>query len=87
MTDVQPTISSLTTWADEIRTRELARVESKLADLSHEDRRLVERITTRIVREFLRRPIEQLEDLAVTPSGPEYAGLVAYLFDVGEAAR
>ncbi len=79
--DVQPTISSLTTWADEIRRSELARVESKLTDLSQEDRRLVEKLTARIVREFLREPIAQLRDIAVAPSGVEYAGLFEYLFD------
>jgi glutamyl-tRNA reductase len=79
VTDVQPAISSLTSWADGIRAGELARVESKLAGLSQEDRRLVERLTARIVREFLRVPVEQMR------SGVDYTGVVEYLFGVGEA--
>jgi glutamyl-tRNA reductase len=85
--DAQPTISSLTTWADEIRRGELARVENKLANLSQEDRCLVEKLTARIVREFLREPIAQLRDIAVARSDVDYAGLFEYLFDIGEAVQ
>lgn len=78
------TIASLTDWADEIRTSELLRVEGKLAALSPADRDLVERLTARIVRDFLEAPIAHMRRASTASSGVEYASVVEYLFGVGE---
>jgi glutamyl-tRNA reductase len=79
--DVVPAIASLRARAEEIRARELARVDTRLAGLSEHDRKAVESLTSQIVNKLLHLPtIRMKEAAAAGADGGAYADVVRDLF-------
>lgn len=78
---IVPAIASLRARAEEIRSAELAKVESRLSD---DDRRAVDVLTSQIVNKLLHLPTVRLKEAAVTAEGVVYADVVRHLFGLGE---
>jgi glutamyl-tRNA reductase len=85
--DVVPAIASLHALAEEIRTAELAKLESRLGHLSEAERRAVESVTAQILGKLLHLPTVRMKEAAVTADGVIYAEAVRYLFGLGEEER
>jgi len=81
---VVPAIASLRALAEEIRSSELARVESRLGRLAESDRAVVDTVTAQIVNKLLHLPTIRMKEAAVTPDGLVYADVVRHLFGLGE---
>lgn len=77
---VVPAITSLRARAEEIRSRELARVDARLARLSERERQAVESVTTQIVNKLLHLPTVRLKQAAAGANGGEYAEALRHLF-------
>jgi glutamyl-tRNA reductase len=79
---VVPAITSLRARAEEIRSRELARVDARLAKLSERERQAVELVTTQIVNKLLHLPTVRLKEAAAGANGDggEYAEVLRHLF-------
>jgi glutamyl-tRNA reductase len=84
---VVPAIASLRARAEEIRARELARVESRLGRLSEEDRRAVESLTAAIVNKLLHTPTVRMKEAAAAADGGTYVEAVRHLFGLGDDER
>jgi glutamyl-tRNA reductase len=56
-----PTISALTSWADEVRDRETTRTLSRLGHLSARDQQEVAAMAQAIARKLLHGPIDRLK--------------------------
>jgi glutamyl-tRNA reductase len=82
--DVVPAITSLRARAEQIRTAELAKVESRLSD---DDRRAVEALTAQIVNKLLHLPTVRMKEAAVTAEGVVYADVVRHLFGLTEEEK
>jgi glutamyl-tRNA reductase len=78
--DVVPAITSLRARAEEIRRRELAKVEPRLGDLSDAERRAVESVTAQIVNKLLHLPTVRMKQAAAAADGVVYADAVRHLF-------
>jgi glutamyl-tRNA reductase len=76
---VVPAITSLRERAESIRSRELAKAESRLEGLSESERRTVESLTTQIVNKLLHMPIVRLKQAAAT-EGTGYVEMARDLF-------
>lgn len=76
----QPLMASLSERAEQIRLRELQRVSSKLSDLSDDERKILDRLTRRIVRKLLRMPMMKLNASAGTDDEIFYAQALKALF-------
>ncbi len=81
---VVPAIASLRALAEEIRSSELARVESRLGRLPESDRAVVDTVTAQIVNKLLHLPTIRMKEAAITPDGLVYADVVRHLFGLGE---
>ena len=81
---VVPAIASLRALAEEIRSSELARVESRLRRLPESEREVVDTVTAQIVNKLLHLPTIRMKEAAVTPDGLVYADVVRHLFGLGE---
>lgn len=77
---VVPAIASLRARAEEIRVRELARLERRLAELSPEERRAVDAVTVQIVNKLLHEPTVRLKEAAAGADGASYADAIRHLF-------
>ena len=77
---VVPAIASLRARAEEIRLGELERAGRRLADLSPEERRVVEAVTVQIVNKLLHDPTVRLKEAAAGADGAAYADAVRHLF-------
>ncbi|MEX2267241.1 MAG: glutamyl-tRNA reductase [Acidimicrobiia bacterium] len=78
--ELAPLVERFRGRAEDVRTDELARYESKLADLSPEQRALVEQITQGVVNKLLHEPTVRLKDAAGSARGELYADALAALF-------
>jgi glutamyl-tRNA reductase len=78
---VVPAIASLRERAENIRSGELAKAESRLEGLSESERRTVESLTTQIVNKLLHVPIVRLKQAAAT-EGTGYVEVARDLFDL-----
>jgi len=58
---VVPTISALSSWADEVRDVETARTLARLGHLSERDRQEVAALAQAVARKLLHKPIERLK--------------------------
>jgi glutamyl-tRNA reductase len=85
--DVVPAIASLRARAEEIRTAELAKAESRLGRLNEAERRAVEAITAQIVNKLLHLPTVRMKQAAAAADGVVYADAVRHLFGLGEEER
>jgi glutamyl-tRNA reductase len=78
-----PLVASMRRAADAVRAAELERFSSRLADLSNDDRDVVEALTKAIVSKLLHEPSVRLKTGAGTPQGDRNAAAVRDLFDLG----
>ena len=81
---VVPAIASLRALAEEIRSSELARVESRLGRLPESDRAAIDTVTAQIVNKLLHLPTIRMKEAAITADGLVYADVVRHLFGLGE---
>jgi len=85
--DVVPAIASLRARAEEIRSRELARLQPRLAGLSENDRKAVESLTSQIVSKLLHLPTVRMKEAAAAGAdGGVYADVVRDLFGLEDDA-
>jgi glutamyl-tRNA reductase len=84
---VVPAIASLRARAEEIRTSELAKAESRLGRLAEGERRIIEAMTSQIVNKLLHLPTVRLKEAAAAADGVVYAQVVRHLFGLGEEDR
>jgi glutamyl-tRNA reductase len=80
--EVAPLIAELRSDAEAIRTAELARYASKLADLEPAERAAVEALTKGIVNKLLHQPTVRLKDAAGRARGDRLAESLRDLFDL-----
>jgi glutamyl-tRNA reductase len=81
--DVVPAIASLRARAEEIRAAELA----KLGDLTDEQRRTIESVTSQILNKLLHLPTVRMKEAALAAEGATYAEAVRHLFDLEDDKR
>ena len=82
----QPLMANLSDRAEKIREREIRRVSGKLLDLTDDERRVIDRLTRRIVRKLLRMPMMKLNASAGTVDENFYAQALKALFTDEEAS-
>ena len=75
-----PTISGLVAKAERIRDAELDRMRVRLEDLTPDQRRAVDQVTSRIVAKLLHTPIDKARQLASSKEGHVYLGAMRDLF-------
>jgi len=75
--DVVPAIASLRARAEEIRSAELAKVDSRVSDA---ERRTLESVTAQILNKLLHLPTVRMKEAAVSADGAAYADAVRHLF-------
>lgn len=80
--EVAPLIGSLHRWADDIRAGELERYDTRLGDLSAEQRGAIEAMTRAMLAKVLHRPSVQLKRAAGTRRGDRLAESARELFDL-----
>ena len=83
--EVVPAIAGLRALAEQIRTEELARIESRWEALTPRDRALVDRLTRSIVNKLLHEPTVRMREIAADADGLDVAAAVAALFDLPTA--
>jgi glutamyl-tRNA reductase len=83
--EVVPAIASLRARAEEIRARELTRLEPRFTGLSDHERKAVESLTTQIVNKLLHLPTVRMKEAAATADGGAYADVVRDLFGLDDA--
>ena len=81
---VVPAIASLRARAEEIRSGELAKAESRLGRLPESERKLVDSVTSQIVAKILHLPTVRMKEAAAGADGVVYADVVRHLFGLGE---
>ncbi len=77
-----PLVAELREAAESIRTAELARFSSRLADLSPEQQEVVDSVTKGIIAKLLHSPSVHLREAAGTPQGERLAAAVRDLFSL-----
>ena len=82
--DVVPAIASLRARAEEIRSAELAKVDSRM---SADDRRTLESVTSQILNKLLHLPTIRMKEAAVSSDGAVYADAVRHLFGLEEEKK
>jgi glutamyl-tRNA reductase len=80
--ELAPLIVALRQRADGVRTAEIDRYRSRLADLNDRQREAVEGLTKGILAKLLHEPTVRLKDAAGSPSGDRLAEAVRTLFDL-----
>lgn len=76
----QPLMANLSERAEKIRQREIRRVAGKLPDLTENEKKILDRLTRRIVRKLLRLPMMNLNASAGTDAENFYAQAMQALF-------
>ena len=76
----QPIMANLSEHAEKIREREIRRVAGKLSALNNDERKIIDRMTRRIVRKLLRLPMMNLNASVGTDSEAFYAQAMLALF-------
>lgn len=79
--EVAPLIGGMHGWAEGIRSAELDRYASRLAQMADADRATVEALSRSIVAKMLHPPTVTLKDAAGTPRGDRLAEAARELFD------
>jgi glutamyl-tRNA reductase len=82
--DVVPAIASLRARAEEIRSAELAKVDSRM---SADERRTLESVTSQILNKLLHLPTIRMKEAAVSSDGAAYADAVRHLFGLEEEQK
>ena len=83
---VAPTVVALRTKADEVVDLELARLTSRLPELSDHERAEVEQAVRRVVKTLLHTPTVRVKELTEAPVGLSYADALRELFGLDRAA-
>ena len=78
--DVVPAISALRSYAEEIRSAELA----KLSSLPEEERRRLDAVTTQLLNKLLHEPTVRMKQAAAEGDGEVYAEAIRRLFGLQE---
>ena len=86
MADVTPTVTALRQRAADLVEAELLRLESRLPDLDHEQRREVARTVRRVVDKLLHAPTVRVKQLAGAPGADTYAEALRELFELDPQA-
>lgn len=79
-----PVVSALRTWADDVRTGELAHYEARLSDLEPREREAVEALTKALVNKLLHRPTVALKDSAGTTTGERLTEAVRQIYELDD---
>jgi glutamyl-tRNA reductase len=85
--EVAPLVARLRDRGEELRERELARFEGKLAGLDPAQRDAVEALTRGIVNKLLHEPTVRVKDTAGTDRGERNADALVELFDLDDLAE
>lgn len=85
--EVAPLVARLRDRGEELRERELARYEGKLAGLDPAQREAVEALTRGIVNKLLHEPTVRMKDTAGTDRGERNADALVELFDLDDLAE
>lgn len=85
--DAVPALTRLREQAEQLRHSELERALRRLADLSPEQRGVVDALTRSIVNKLLHPPTRRLRDAAAQGDGQRYAALVSELFNLEHSER
>lgn len=83
----QPLMANLSERAEKIREREIRRVSGKLSDLTDEERKILDKMTRRIVHKLLRLPMMNLNASAGTVDENFYTQAMQALFSDEEAVN
>jgi glutamyl-tRNA reductase len=78
--EVVPTISQLRTHAESIRYAEVELALNRLDGLSENERKIVEKLSTRLINKLLHQPITCLKDEAASGNGVVYTQATRHLF-------
>jgi glutamyl-tRNA reductase len=77
-----PVVRALHQWADDVRTAELARFDSRLDGLDARQREAVELLARGLVNKLLHRPTVTLKEHAGTVTGDRLADAMRQLYDL-----
>ncbi|MET0884177.1 MAG: glutamyl-tRNA reductase, partial [Acidimicrobiales bacterium] len=80
--EVAPLIGALRQKADDVRVAELARQQSRLADLTPAQQEAVEAVTRAALAKVLHQPTVTLKAAAGTPKGERLAEALRELYDL-----
>lgn len=80
--DAVPALTMLREHAEALRNSELERAMRRLADISPEERTVIESLTRSIVNKLLHTPTRRLRDAAAQGDGQRYAAMVTELFNL-----
>ena len=83
---ITPTVVALRTMATDVVAAEVARVESRLGDLSPEDLAAVRQALHRVAEKLIHTPTVRVQQLIDGPDGLTYADALADLFALDQAA-
>lgn len=80
--DAVPALTMLREHAEALRNAELERALRRLANISPEERTVIESLTRSIVNKLLHTPTRRLRDAAAQGDGQRYAAMVSELFNL-----
>jgi glutamyl-tRNA reductase len=83
-TETAPTIASLVAKADEVRAMELNRIDSRMREMTPEQREAVEHLSRRIVAKMLHTPIRNAKELSSSKQGHIYLSALRELFELDD---
>lgn len=83
---VAPTVVALRSMASEVVVAELARLDSRLPDLSDRQRAELHGTVSRVVEKLLHRPTVRVQELAADPDALDYAAALRDLFALDPSA-
>jgi glutamyl-tRNA reductase len=83
---ITPTVVALRTMATDVVAAEVARVESRLGDLSPEEMAAVRQALHRVAEKLIHTPTVRVQQLIDGPAGLTYADALADLFALDQAA-
>ncbi len=84
---VTPTIASLRSHAERIRSHEIRRMNGWFEGLSDDDRRRVEQLTKQVVNKLLHEPTVRLRDAAGAGEGVDHVETLRHLFGLESTAQ
>lgn len=82
--EVAPTIVSLQTQFEQMRTAEIERMRGRLGSLTPEQEEAIEAITRGLINKIAHGPISELRRQASEPGGVHLVGMIRKLFRLGE---
>lgn len=83
-TETAPTIAALVERADQIRAKELARIDRRLDEMTPEQRAAVDHLSRRIVAKILHTPIRNAKGLSSSKQGHIYLSALRELFELDD---